>query len=72
MKRIDPDEFESSEDICEALVRHVETTGSEVFEKNFVKGGRVTCTVWCMVGPNADEFAAMARKWLADNGFNED
>lgn len=65
-------ELNTSEEICEALVRHVETTGSEVFEKNFVKGGRVVCTVWCMVGDNAQSFAEQCRQWLKDNGFTED
>ncbi len=62
----------SSEEICEALVRHVEVSGSEVFEKNFVQNGQVVCTVWCMVGQNAASFAQMARDWLASNGFSED
>jgi hypothetical protein len=64
--------LESSEEICEALVRHVETSGSEVFEKNFVQGGRINCTVWCIIGDNAQPFNEMIREWLADNGFNPD
>jgi hypothetical protein len=62
----------TSEEICEALVRHVEVSGSEVFEKNFMKDGKTVCTVWCMVGPNALGFRDMARQWLEDNGFKED
>lgn len=62
----------TSEEICEALVRHVETTGSEVFEKNFVKNGEIRCTVWCMIGPNAQAFRDMINAWLIDTGFNED
>ncbi len=62
----------SSEEICEALVRHVEMTGSEVFEKNFEKRGEVVCSVWCIVGPNAQKFRDMVREWLASEGFNED
>ncbi len=62
----------TSEEICEALVRHVETTGSEVFEKNFVKDEKVICTVWCMIGPNAEAFMQATRQYLADNGFNLD
>lgn len=62
----------SSEEICEDLVRHVETTGSEVFEKNFVKDGRIICTVWCMVGLNAQPFNEVVKEWLYANGFKED
>ena len=64
--------FETSEEICEALVRHVEVTGSEVFEKNFVKQDRIVCSVWCIVGPNAEGFACMVRRWLRENGFKGD
>lgn len=64
--------LEKSEEICEALVRHVEVSGSEVFEKNFIKDGKVICTVWCMIGPNAEDFATAIRGWLADQGFNSD
>lgn len=62
----------TSEEICEALVRHVEASGWEVFEKNFVKNGKVVCSVWCIVGGNAQTFCDMIRQWLADNEFNED
>lgn len=64
--------FHTSEEICEALIRHVEITGSEVFEKNFVENGRITCTVWCMVGKNAQSFNEMILGWLAENGFRRD
>jgi hypothetical protein len=64
--------MESTEEICEALVRHVETTGSEVFEKNFIKGGKIVCSVWCIVGSNAESFATMIRDWLEDEGFKLD
>lgn len=64
--------METSEEICEALVRHVETTGSEVFEKFFVKGGRVICAVYCMVGENAEPFREAIQAWLKNNGFNPD
>lgn len=30
-------ELYTSEEVCEALVRHVEVSGSECFEKNFIK-----------------------------------
>jgi hypothetical protein len=62
----------SSEEICEALVRHVEVMGSEVFEKNFVKDGKTLCSIWCIVGSNAEQFRDAARRWLAENGFKED
>ena len=62
----------TSEEICEALVRHVEASGSEVFEKNFVRGGRTICTVWCMVGPEAQEFSEAITEWLKDNGFKDE
>ncbi len=64
--------METSEEICEALVRHVEIVGSEVFEKNFIKDGKVVCSVWCVVGDNAEAFMRQSRKWLEDNGFKKD
>jgi hypothetical protein len=62
----------TSEEICEALVRHVETTGSESFGKNFIQGRRIRCTVWCVLGDGAEEFCRMAERWLAENGYGED
>ena len=62
----------TSEEICEELVRHVETLGSEVFEKNFVQNGRIVCSVWCIVGENAEPFCEMVKAWLNENGFNLD
>lgn len=63
----------TSEQICEALARHTEVSGSEVFEKNFVKpNGEVIVTVWCVVGPNARAFRDACRKWLDDHGFEPD
>lgn len=64
-------ELRSPEEISEALVRHVETSGYEVFERNFVKDGRILCTVWCMVGEDAQEFSLAMQEWLMDHGFNE-
>lgn len=64
--------LKTSEEICEALVRHVEVSGSEVFEKNFEQGGKIVCSVWCIVGNNAEAFALAVREWLAANGFNPD
>ncbi len=65
-------ELHSSEEICEALVRHVEVSGSECFEKNFVLKDRVACTVWCVIGENAEGFRDMAIRWLSDQGFHRD
>jgi hypothetical protein len=65
-------ELHTSEEICEALIRHVEMSSSEVFEKDFVKDGKVICTVWCMIGDNTQEFRDSCIKWLTDNGFKED
>jgi hypothetical protein len=62
----------SSEQICEALVRHVELSGSEFFEKNFVKNERIICTVWCVIGDNAQQFSDDVKEWLEVNGFNLD
>jgi hypothetical protein len=65
-------ELKTSNEICEALVRHVEVSGSEVFEKNFVRAGKTICTVWCVIGDNAEPFAEMVQGWLADQGFKLD
>lgn len=65
-------ELHTPEEICEALVRHVEVSGSEVFEKNFVKDGRILCTVFCIIGDNAQPFTKSVRDWLDSNGFRED
>ena len=59
----------TSEEICEALVRHVEVTGSECFEKCFVKNGRTVCAVYCIVGKNAEPFKDSVQAWLNENGF---
>lgn len=66
------EKLHTSEEICEALVRHVETTGSEVFNKDFVKGGEVVCTVRCMIGENAAAFKEAVLEWLEQNEFSED
>lgn len=62
----------STEEICEALVRHLEVTGSEVLGKHFTKDGKILCAVWCMVGPNAEEFWRMVDRWLTEKGFKMD
>lgn len=64
------EEFRSSEEICEALVRHVEVSGSDVLEKHYVDGtGKVLATCWCVVGEDSAGFAEMAREWLIANGY---
>ena len=65
-------ELHSSEDICEALVRHIESYGCEVFEKNFVENDKVTCTVWCVIGDNAQDFQRMVHAWMNKKGFKEE
>jgi hypothetical protein len=60
---------DGSVEICEALIRHVEMTGSEIFGKNFIKEGKAICSVWCIVGPNADKFNQMVKEWLNKEGF---
>lgn len=65
-------ELKTSEEICEALVRHVEVSGYEVFSKHFeVPGKGITCTVWCMIGDNAQEFTDMIEEWLISKGFKD-
>lgn len=62
----------TSEEICEALARHVEISGAECFGKSFVQNGRVVCTVYCLIGPNAQKFDDAVVEWLTQNGFKED
>jgi hypothetical protein len=64
--------IENSDEICEALVRHLEISGSEVFEKSFVKNGRVVCAVYCIVGENSEPFMNAVQKWFEEQGFNKD
>ncbi len=64
--------LEESDEICEALLRHTETSGSEVFEKHFMMNGRVAGSIWCIVGPNSEDFSAAVRRWLDENGFKLD
>jgi hypothetical protein len=62
----------SREEICNDLIRHVEIAGSEAFNKCFVRSNKIECTVWCMIGPNAEAFNEIAEKWMEDNGFKRD
>jgi hypothetical protein len=59
-------------ELCESLVRHVETTGSDVLEKNFVRDDKVLATVWVVVGEDAGAFARAVRRWLIKRDFMED
>jgi hypothetical protein len=54
---------------CETLVRHLEILGSEALEKNYTKNGKITCTVFVVIGPNAEAFASMARAYMEENKF---
>ena len=67
-----PFDPENTEHLCEALVRHLEISGSEMFEKNFEKDGKTLCTVMCIIGPNADEITRRMRDMLSELGFKRD
>jgi hypothetical protein len=72
---IEPSEYMpdyTSEELCEALVRKLEVSGSEILEKNFIKDGKMVCTVWLMIGPNTQPFHDMICKWLEKEGFKLD
>ncbi len=58
-------------EICEALARHVEIRGYDIFEKHFVRDGKVVCTIWCVMGSEAECFARTAHAWLDRHGFKE-
>lgn len=59
----------TTEEVCEALTRHMEEAGEEVFEKNFIKDGEIVVSVFCIVGSNAAEMTALVREWLQHSGF---
>jgi hypothetical protein len=59
----------TTEKACEFLVRHLELLGEEMFEKNFVKDGRILCSVFCIIGPNAEELTGLIREWASTSGF---
>jgi hypothetical protein len=67
-------ELKTSEEICEALIRYIETTGADVFNKNFVRGkdGKILCTVWAVVGPEAAEFYRLVQEWVKTKEFTQD
>lgn len=60
----------TSDELCEGLVRHLETTGEEMLEKNFTKDGRVLCSVFVIIGDNAEEMTALIREWAHKAGFH--
>ena len=53
-------------------MRHTEISGSEIFEKFFVKNGRIVCAVYCIIGDNTEAFREATLEWLSKNGFKED
>ncbi len=59
----------STEQLCEGLIRHLEIQGEEVFEKNFIKDDKITCSVFAIVGDNAEEMTGLFREWMASKGF---
>jgi hypothetical protein len=70
----------TSEELCEALVRHLELIGEDVLEKNFQRfadrgdGENVIetlATVWVVLGSDADSFRAWVREWMKQNGYNQ-
>lgn len=53
----------TTEQACESLARNLETVGEEMFEKNFVRNDEILCSVFCIIGPNAQELTALIREW---------
>jgi hypothetical protein len=66
--RIDADDTEA---LCEAPTRHTEIQGAELFEKNYIKNGKVLATVFCVVGKHAEELTALVREWMTKEGFKK-
>lgn len=62
----------STEDLSEALIRHLEIVGAEVLHKSHMTGDRVDAAVWCFVGSNVDEINKAIVEYLQSNGFKED
>ena len=61
----------TTEVLCEGLIRHLETSGHELFEKNFVRDGEILCSVFAIVGPNAEELTGMVREWAHSKGLKQ-
>ncbi len=60
----------TTEELCEELLRHLETSGEEMFEKNFLRpDGEIAATIFCIVGPNSTELTALVREWAHNSGF---
>lgn len=67
------DDPKLTELLCEALTRHAEASGSEVFRNDYVRNGQTLSTVWCAVGAKAaGAFKTMAVAWLRANGYTLD
>jgi hypothetical protein len=59
----------TTEEVCEALTRHLEESGEELFEKNFIKNGEILVSIFAIIGPNAPEMTALFREWAMGSGF---
>lgn len=59
----------TTEEIAESIVRHMETAGIEMLEKNFISNNKIVCSVFCIVGPDAEEMTAIIRKWIIGKGY---
>lgn len=59
----------TTEQVCESLTHHLEVVGEEVFEKNFHRksDGTIIASVFCVVGPMAEELTGHVREWLNQN-----
>jgi hypothetical protein len=59
-----------SDDICNALLKHITDVGDDVFERQFLDAeGNIIATVMCIRGPDASDFTGAMREWLIDNGY---
>lgn len=59
----------TTEGACEFLARHLESTGEEMLEKNFIKEGEILVSVFCVIGPSAGEMTALIREWASAKGM---
>jgi len=59
----------TTDELCEGLIRHLETIGEETLEKNFTRDGEILCSVFAIVGPNAEEMTGLFREWMASKGY---
>jgi hypothetical protein len=57
-------------ELCEGLIRHLETAGGETLEKNYIlKNGSIHASVFVIVGENAEEMTGLVREWFASKGL---